>query len=201
MYPDFKLQKSYDSKMTQLIEIETERLKLRQWKEADFPVFARINADPEVMQYFPNTYSEQESNAWAIKIQTLINQRGWGLWALETKSDGVFIGFVGLHIPIVKLPFSPCIEIGWRLAKASWGKGYATEAAKAALNIAFEKLKLTEIVSFTAVSNTRSRAVMERLHMENVNQNFFHPSVPEGSAVREHVLYKLSKARWQSYAA
>lgn len=181
-------------------ELETVRLLLRQWKENDFPLFSSLNADPIVMEYFPGTLSEEESNIEARIIQSLIAERGWGFWAVEEKVSKNFIGFVGLHTPELELPFSPCVEVGWRLAKEYWGKGYATEAANEALNYAFNKLCLEEVYSFTSVGNSRSRSVMERLRMLNTNQNFDHPGVPEGNAHREHVLYKITKTEWLNNA-
>jgi len=136
----------------------------------------------------------------AERIQSLIDERGWGFWATELKSTGEFIGFVGLHVPIPQLPFAPCIEIGWRLAYRHWGRGYATEAARSTLRIGFDELNLSEIVSFTAVANTRSRAVMERLGMLPEAETFQHPSLPTGHPLREHCLYRLSKARWKNHA-
>jgi len=186
--------------MAETIELETHRLKLRQWRKSDFPAFALINGDPVVMEYFPSTLSETESNAMALKIQSLISERGWGFWAVEDKVSKKFIGFVGLHVPLAKLPFSPCVEIGWRLASKFWGKGYATEAASAALNVAFGRLNLVKVYSFAPKGNAKSRAVMERLHMVNTHQNFEHPSIPAGHRLREHVLYELTKTRWERYA-
>jgi len=182
--------------MTSIIEINTPRLRLRQWKQNDFPAFARLNADPVVMAYYPDVMSTEESNAMASKIEALITKNGWGFWAVEKKDDKCFIGFVGLHEPTYDLPVTPCIEIGWRLAKEYWGEGYATEAAKQALAVAFGELSLPEVYSFTSVSNTKSRAVMERLGMTNTNMNFEHPIIPEGNPLREHVLYKISKYDW-----
>ena len=144
------------------------------------------------MEYFPSTLTEAESNAMAKRCEALIAERGWGLWALETIPDGVFIGYTGLHVPEVNFPFSPCVEIGWRLACAAWGKGYATEAAWAALAYGFVTLGLAEIVSFTATGNIRSRAVMERLGMR-FSGYFDHPSVQEGHPLRSHVLYTLEQ--------
>jgi RimJ/RimL family protein N-acetyltransferase len=186
--------------MVHIIELETERLRLRQWKEIDYPVFACMNADPVVMEFFPGTMKKSESDELANKIKSLISKRGWGFWAVEEKKNNQFIGFVGLHEPIQELPFSPCVEIGWRLAKEFWGKGYATEAAKEALKLAFEYLNLLRIYSFTAVGNFRSRAVMEKLNMVNTNQNFEHPQVPVGNPLREHVLYMLTKEQWKETA-
>jgi RimJ/RimL family protein N-acetyltransferase len=182
--------------MTKLIQIETDRLYLRQWTSSDRRPFAELNADPEVMKYFPSTLGREESDAMADRCKSLIEERGWGFWAVETKADGRFIGFVGLHVPIAELPFSPCVEVGWRLSLSSWGKGYATEAAKAALRFGFKVLRLPEIVSFTTVGNFRSRAVMERLGMVKDALTFEHPNVPSGSEFREHCLYRLSSGQW-----
>lgn len=182
--------------MVEVIELETDRLRLRQWKKNDRPLFAKINADPVVMEYFPNTLCEFESNKMAERIQSLISDRGWGFWAVEEKNQETFIGLVGLHAPLLELPFSPCVEIGWRLAKVYWGKGYATEAAKAALKVAFEDLNLSTVYSFTSVGNVRSKAVMKRLSMIDALENFEHPGIPLGHQLREHVLYKLTKERW-----
>jgi len=183
--------------MELLIELETERLKLRQWEKEDWPLFAASNSDAVTMEYFPNLLSEAESYAIADKIQSLIELQGWGFWAVEEKDSGMFIGFVGLNSVLPTLPFYPSVEIGWHLSRASWGRGYATEAAKAALEVAFNKLGFTEICSFTSVANARSIAVMRRLNMHNMHQNFEHPVLPEGSPLREHVLYKISKQQWK----
>ncbi|WP_020563613.1 GNAT family N-acetyltransferase [Methylosarcina fibrata] len=186
--------------MAELIEFETERLRLRQWKPTDREPFAMLNADSRVMEFFPSPLTRTESDAMADRCQSLISERGWGFWVAETKEASQFIGFVGLHIPVAELPFSPCIEIGWRLAFQYWGKGFATEAAKGALHVGFELLGLTEIVSFTTVQNIRSRAVMERLGMR-ATSTFEHPSVPIGSPLREHCLYQLSREQWGAYIA
>ncbi len=180
-----------------VVELETNRLKLRQWKESDFQPFAMINSDPDVMEYYPSPLSSSESDAMANKIKSLISERSWGFWAVETIAEGQFFGFVGLHVPTYELPVTPCVEIGWRLGKEYWGKGYATEAAKEALRFAFQKLDLNEIYSFASVSNQKSWKVMERLGMVNTGNNFEHPIIPEGHALREHVLYKITRERWQ----
>lgn len=179
-----------------LIEPETERLRLRQWRESDLEPFARLNADPRVMEYFPQPLARTESNALAEQIEALIARRGWGFWAVELKANGEFVGFVGLHEPSAALPFSPCVEIGWRLDLRHWGHGYATEAAEAALRVGFAELNLAEIVSFTALGNLRSRAVMRRLGMRPDPQTFQHPAVPAGSPLREHCLYRLGRGEW-----
>lgn len=176
--------------MNELIEFETDRLRLRQWKASDRDPFAVLNADPRVMEFFPSLFTRTESDAMADRCESLIQERGWGFWAVESKDLGEFIGFVGLHTPSALLPFSPCVEIGWRLAFEHWGKGLASEAAKGALRVAFQSLGLEEIVSFTAVGNRRSRAVIERLGMRE-SGTFDHPQVPEGSPLRLHSLYRL----------
>jgi RimJ/RimL family protein N-acetyltransferase len=180
-----------------IIELNTDRLLLRQWRAEDLADFARINADPKVMEFYPNLLSTQESNAAADKFRSLITENGWGFWAVETISERAFIGLVGLHRPAYKLPFGPCVEIGWRVASPYWGKGYATEAAEASLKFAFDRLDLTEVYAFTSVANMKSRAVMERLRMVNLQANFDHPTIPRNSPLREHVVYKVDKLQWR----
>jgi RimJ/RimL family protein N-acetyltransferase len=187
--------------VTKLIEIDTSRLRLRQWCSADREPFAALNSDPRVMEFFPALLSRAESDAIADRCQSLIAERGWGFWAVESKNTGEFIGFVGLHTPTDALPFSPCVEVGWRLDRKHWGKGYATEAARAALRVGFVQLTLSEIVSFTSVGNIRSRAVMERLGMLYTGETFEHPDVPVGNALRKHCLYRLSRELWQAIGA
>ena len=160
--------------MVEVAELKTDRLKLRQWAPGDYAPFAELNADPEVMEFYPNTRTKAESIAFAQKIAALIANRGWGFWAIELKAENRFIGFAGLHKPEVELPFTPCVEIGWRLSKKHWGHGYATEAARAALEYAFETLRLDEVVSFTSLLNTKSEAVMRRLNMVDTKQNYLH---------------------------
>lgn len=183
--------------MTKVWELETARLRLRQWTETDLEPFAQLNADELVMEFFPSRLSRAESDALAERIQSAIAERGWGFWAVEVKELHDFIGLVGLNIPSSNLPFNPCVEIGWRLDLPYWGKGYATEAAEAALAFGFETLELEKIVSFTALKNVRSQAVMQRLHMQRSSQTFMHPSVPADSDLREHCLYELSQIDWQ----
>jgi RimJ/RimL family protein N-acetyltransferase len=182
--------------MNKIIEIQTQRLTLRQWRAEDWPAFANLNADPVVMEYYPRVLSTQESNAMAHRIESLIAEKGWGFWAVENLDDKQFIGFVGLNNPTYKLPITDCVEIGWRLAKEYWGHGYATEAAQASLAVAFEKLNLTEVYSFASVANKKSHAVMQRIGMINTNNNFEHPIIPENHPLREHVLYKIDKQTW-----
>lgn len=182
--------------MTKITEIKTARLLLRQWRQQDLSCFADMNADTEVMRHYPSTLSVNESSNMAEKCKSLIATRGWGFWAVETLLDKSFIGFVGLHEPGYQMPVMPCVEIGWRLAREYWGKGYATEAARASLDFAFRELKLREVYSFTSVTNTRSRAVMERLAMLDTMANFNHPMIPANSPLREHVMYKTDRRRW-----
>lgn len=183
--------------MLQITELKTERLLLRKWRDDDLTDFAALNADPEVMEFFADVLDTKESNELAKEIIKRINENGWGFWAVELLSDNSFIGFVGLNKPSYDVPVDLCIEIGWRLAKKYWGHGYATEAAKASLEFAFNELKLDKVYSFASVGNKRSCAVMERLNMVDTNTPFQHPMIPEGSPLREHVLYKIDKQRWQ----
>jgi RimJ/RimL family protein N-acetyltransferase len=176
--------------------IETPRLKLRQWQQSDYATFAAMNADPVVMEFFPRLLTRSQSDALVEKVRGLIADRGWGFWAVEVKDSGDFAGFVGLNEPGYAIPCSPCVEVGWRLDQAFWGKGYATEAGTAALDFAFNTLQLTAVVSFTATLNLRSQAVMQRLGMTNTGENFEHPLVPEGDRLREHVLYKIARSDW-----
>ena len=177
-------------------EFSTRRLRLRAWRDADFLPFAAMNADPRVMQFFPQTLNAEQSDAMATKIQQHIHQHGWGFWAIELPQVDDFIGFVGLdHLQHI-LPFSPCTEIGWRLAARHWGQGYASEAAAEVLRLAFQVLRLKEVVSFTSVLNLRSQAVMQRIGMQHRGEFFPHPGVPEESALRAHILYRISQSEW-----
>jgi RimJ/RimL family protein N-acetyltransferase len=172
--------------------LRTERLVLRPWRDADLAPFAALNADPEVMRYFPATLSRAESDAVAGRIRESFAARGFGNWAVEVPGVTPFAGFVGLSVPRFDAPFMPCVEIGWRLARACWGKGYASEAARAALDFGFASLKLPEIVSFTVVANLPSRRVMERLGMRHdPSGDFDHPVLAAGHPLRRHVLYRL----------
>jgi RimJ/RimL family protein N-acetyltransferase len=184
--------------MNALIEFETQRLLLRQWRAADREPFAALNSDSVVMAYFPAPLTRERSDAMADHCERIIAERGWGPWAVENKATGEFIGVVGLQIPRNDLPVSPCVEILWRLAHAQWRQGYATEAARGALRVGFEVLGLLEIVSFTVVSNTRSRAVMERLGMQLDASTFEHPGVPDGHVLRTHCNYRLLRESWLS---
>ncbi|WP_201597103.1 GNAT family N-acetyltransferase [Psychrobacter vallis] len=181
--------------------IETDRLYLKQWQTSDFAIFAEMNADPEVMQYFPKLLSTTVSNTIAKKCQQLIGDNGWGFWAVSlkdgSKNRNNFIGFVGLNDTHADMSFAPAVEIAWRLRKEYWGQGYATEAAHAALQFAFTELALDDIVSFTAVINQRSQLIMERIGMTNTQQDFYHPMLDPNHLLAEHVLYKITRQQWQ----
>jgi len=182
--------------MAEIIEFNTERLRLRQWTLQDREPFAAMNADPEVMKYFASVETREGSFRTIDIWQSELEERGWSNWAVEQVESRAFIGFVGLSVPRRSLPFMPCVEIGWRLARSYWGKGFATEAAKGSLRVAFERLNLDEVVSFTSVINRPSRAVMERIGMANSREDFDHPALPEGSELRRHCLYKITCAQW-----
>ncbi|MFC0225156.1 GNAT family N-acetyltransferase [Serratia aquatilis] len=173
-----------------IIVRETPRLLMRSWQDSDLPAFAAINADPNVMKYFPAPLSRAESDTMAERIRALMQQQGWGFWAVEVKGGSPFIGFVGLASAGDDLPCSPCVEIGWRLAAEHWGQGYASEAANCALELAFNTLQLTEVVSFTAENNHPSRRVMARIGMTFSGETFEHPRLPPGHPLRKHVLYR-----------
>jgi RimJ/RimL family protein N-acetyltransferase len=181
--------------------IITARLRLRDWRESDLVPFAALNADARVMKFLPKRLERDESDAMAARIRTLIAAQSFGFWAVEVPGVAEFIGFVGLHRPSFDAPFMPCVEIGWRLAYAYWGHGYATEAARAALAFGFAELDLREIVSFTVPANHRSRHVMERLGMHrDPADDFEHPALPVGDPLRSHVLYRLDREEWQAGA-
>jgi RimJ/RimL family protein N-acetyltransferase len=179
-------------------DFETARLRLRQWRESDREPFAAMNADPAVMEFFPSVLTRASSDASIDAWQSQFAAQGWSNWAAELIATGEFIGFIGLSVPRRVVPFSPCVEIGWRLARAYWGRGLATEAARGALRIGFVRIGLDEIVSFTAAGNHRSRAVMERIGMHNAHEDFEHPGVPEGNPLRLHCLYRLRHSQWKS---
>ncbi|WP_279050251.1 GNAT family N-acetyltransferase [Cedecea davisae] len=171
---------------------QTERLILRPWREEDLPSFAEMNADPEVMRYFLNPLTEDESRDYLESFRQRMAENGFGFWALEERSSGELAGFVGLNRPGYTLPFSPCVEIGWRLRKAFWGKGYAPEAAARALRVGFEEYGLESIVAFTALPNMPSQRVMEKLGMTREGE-FDHPMVSEGHPLLRHVWYQIQR--------
>lgn len=178
--------------MVDVRKLQTPRLLLRPWLQQDYPEFARLNADPEVMGYFPRPLSRQESDDMADKLNTELLARGWGVWAVAMLADKRFIGFTGLS-PYSGMPFADGIEIAWRLSRPAWGQGFATEAARQALDVAFTDLQLNEVVAFTSVLNTRSIAVMEKLAMRRDEKTFLHPRVEAGHKLQEHVLYRINR--------
>jgi RimJ/RimL family protein N-acetyltransferase len=174
-------------------ELRTERLLLRRWKPDDREPFAAMNGDPLVMRYFPNTLTGADSDALANRLEANITQRGYGFWAAELPESGQFIGFVGIKVVPFEAHFTPATEVGWRLARPFWNRGYATEAARAALAFGFDTLNLDEIVAFTAIENARSRRVMEKLGMvHNPADDFDHPQLEPGHQLRRHVLYRIT---------
>ncbi len=171
----------------------TQRLHLRPWQAEDMDHFARLNADPEVMRFFPRCLSRAESEALVDRIQNHFQTYGYGFWAVTLRSTGVFIGMIGLKHPAFAAPFLPNVEVGWRLLSAYWGKGYATEGAEASIKYGLTTLQLPEIVSFTARGNHRSIAVMERLGMtRNPADDFDHPRLPQNHPLQRHVLYRIT---------
>lgn len=175
-----------------MIHLESERLLLRDWRDDDLARFAALNADPQVMEFFPATLPRDESDRRAACIRAELAQRGYGCYAVEVKQTGGFIGFVGFAHPAFEASFMPAIEIAWRLAYSAWGRGYASEAARACLAHGFSTFGFGEVVSFTARHNTRSTAVMERIGMaRDIGGDFDHPALPEGHALRRHVLYRI----------
>ncbi len=174
---------------------------MRRWRPDDRGPFAALNADPEVMRHFPSPLTRQASDALADRIDARIAQDGWGLWALEELQTGRFVGFTGLSRTTFAAPFTPAVEVGWRLARAAWGRGLASEAAHAATSYGFDVLGLDEIVSFTAAGNARSLAVMRRLGMRHdPTDDFDHPHVDD-PRLRRHVLYRLTASDLKTPAA
>jgi ribosomal-protein-alanine N-acetyltransferase len=178
--------------------LTTGRLIFRRWCDSDREPFARMNADPRVMEFFPEPLSREGSDALVDRAEAHFRAHGYGPWAAEFRHNGTFIGFIGLSIPAFQTHFTPCVEIGWRLAADYWGQGLATEGARAAVRYGFEMLGLKEIVSFTVPANAKSLRVMEKLGMtRNPADDFDHPRLPDGHPLRRHVLYRLRRADWE----
>ena len=176
--------------------MKTERLILRRWTEADIEPFARLNKDPVVMEHFPSTLTFEQSLASYQRFQKHFEKYGWGLWAVEVPGLCPFIGFIGLNTVEFTAPFTPAVEIGWRLAKEHWRRGYATEGALRVLAYAFETAKLDEVVSFTTTTNIASQAVMKKIGMHHdPKDDFDHPRLPIGHKLSRHVLYRLKNKR------
>ncbi len=175
--------------------IETQRLVLRQWNPSVREAFYKMNSDPVVMEYMPKILTREESDGLMARIEEHFDKHHFGLCAVEEKETGALVGFTGLSVPRFESHFTPCVEIGWRLDKAFWGKGYATEAAVATLAAGFNLFGLEEIVSFTSPLNQRSISVMKRLKMtSNPSDDFEHPALPEGHPLRKHVLYRITRS-------
>jgi RimJ/RimL family protein N-acetyltransferase len=171
-------------------ELRTERLLLRGWRREDREPFAEMNADPAVREHFTGLMSRAESDELADRIEAEFAAEGFGAWAVEIPGVTPFAGFVGLSRPMFEASFTPCVEVGWRLARSFWGRGYATEGARAALAFGFERLGLNEIVSFTVPSNLRSIRVMKKIGMR-FSEEFEHPKIAPGHPLRRHVLYRI----------
>ena len=176
------------------IFIETPRLILRQWRQSDQRPYINLNADPDVMEYFPSIKTPAETLAQIKRISGYIDKNGLGFFAVERKDNHQFIGFTGLCDPGFNAHFTPCIEIGWRLSKENWGQGFATEAALACLDFGFDKLQISEIYSFTSIHNHRSEKVMQRIGMSKTGE-FDHPLIADGHWLKRHVIYKIASAK------
>ena len=175
----------------------TPRLLMRRWRPADLDALAALNADPEVLRFFPSLLTSAQSAQMIERIEAAFERDGFGLWALELRAGGELAGFAGLSSAQFTAHFTPAVEVGWRLARSHWGHGYATEAGHAALAFGFERAKLDEIVSFTATGNERSRAVMARLGLLHVEDgDFDHPLIAGARELRRHVLYRMTAGRW-----
>jgi ribosomal-protein-alanine N-acetyltransferase len=183
--------------MSAFVALSGGRVCLRRWRDEDREAFAAMNSDPRVMEFFPSRLSRVESDALADRIQEHFREQGFGLWAIEIPDVAPFIGFAGLTVPRFSARFTPCVEVGWRLAFEHWGRGYATEAARLALAYGFGSLALSEVVSFTSTGNHRSRAVMERLGMRrDPADDFDHPALAESHPLRRHVLYRIDSSSY-----
>lgn len=179
--------------------LRTERLLLREWRDDDLAPFAAMNADPRVMEHFPALLSREESDESVGRARAHFERHGFGMWVVEVPGEVPFAGFVGLQHVSFQAHFTPAVEIGWRLAVSVWGRGYATEAARAALAMGFEQLGLAQIVALTVSGNKRSRRVMEKLGMSrDPADDFDHPRVPPASPLRRHLLYRLRSEAWRA---
>jgi ribosomal-protein-alanine N-acetyltransferase len=175
--------------------IETPRLRLRHWIDADFDPLVEMNANPRVMEFFPSVASRDETLGIWKRLNDHFASNGFGLWAMDV--DGVFAGWLGLMRPSFETHFTPCGEIGYRLRTEFWGQGLATEGARAVLEHGFRSLNLREIVAFTVPANKRSRRVMEKIGL-TLSEEFDHPLIAEGHPMRRHVLYRISRNAWDS---
>lgn len=177
--------------------IETDRLVLRDWGSSDLEKMAAINQDPKVMEYFPSLQDLITTKNFIKKIKNHLKNQGYSLYACERKDNKEFIGFIGLLLADFEAPFTPATEIGWRLSSNSWGRGFATEGARAVLDYGFKKLKLNEIVSFAAKNNKKSIRVMEKIGLKhNDKDDFNHPKLSNDSPLKHHVLYRLRREEY-----
>ena len=182
--------------------IKTERLLLRQWRQSDLQPYAKLNADPRVREFFPSLQTREQSDNSAQILSENIAKYGYGFWAVSILDTDEFIGFIGIQDVPFECHFTPAVEIGWRLAHEYWGKGYATEGAKAVLRYAFQELHIPEIVAFTSVHNRSSRNVMQKIGMHHdVKDDFDHPRVEDGHWLKRHVLYRLTQVEWENTRA
>jgi len=180
--------------MAEVPTIETPRLILRDWRDADVDEWVRMNADPRVTEFFPHVYTRARSESSAATIREQLARNGYGWWVVEIRGSAPFAGVIALQAVPFQAPFTPANEIGWRFAFEHWGKGYATEGARAALGFAFEKLDWHEVLAFTAASNIRSQRVMRRLGMtRDPRDDFDHPKIEADHRLRRHVLYRIRK--------
>lgn len=175
------------------VTLRTPQLLLREWRDDDLAPFAALNADAEVMRHFPNVLTRTESDEGVARIRGHFERYGYGLWAAE--HEGAFIGFIGLNHPRFTAHFTPCVELGWRLARAWQGRGLATEGAAEVLRWALEHVE-EPLVSFTVPGNVASRRVMEKLGLvHDERDDFEHPNLAEGHPLRRHVLYRVQSTK------
>ena len=176
-----------------MIRLETKHLILRQWKEDDLFFYANLTSNKQVMKFFPKLLNKDESDKAAKKFMGLLSKKAWGFWVVEEKSSGKFLGYAGLHAPQTKFPFSPCVEIGWRMYDEYWNNGYVEEAGEEILKCAFDFIGLSEIVYFSSVHNLRAQKLVQKLGMQKEEATFNHPFVEIGHHLSEHYLYKIKK--------
>ncbi|VXC79713.1 putative enzyme [Pseudomonas sp. 8Z] len=182
-----------------LIETCSERLLLRAWRDSDLPALSALNADAEVMRHFPAPLDDEQSAQMLVRLREHFTEHGFGFWALERRDTGELIGVAGLAQVGFEAPFVPAVEIGWRLARGHWRQGFASEAARAALAVAFELLGLDEVVSFTVAANLPSQAVMRRIGMRrDEGGDFLHPKLPSGHPLQPHLLYRIAREQWRA---
>lgn len=181
-----------------MIAVQTQRVILRQWRAEDRPLFAAMNADPQVMEFFPSTLDTSQSDALVDRFSGDIESSGWGFWAAERIDTNEFIGFIGINYSADGLPFAPCVDIGWRLARQHWGLGLASEGARGAMDYAFGQANLSQLVSMTPICNKSSERVMQKLGMVKQTMNFMHPALPDDHPLQEHLLYSITNKQWRS---